>query len=435
MSRFPFFLAMMLILGVAFAHVPTSPAADRTVVTFWHAMGGSDNAEVLNDFIREFEAANPDVDIQSVYQGNYDQLSQKLIASTIAGSNPVMAQMYESWTSRFMKRGWMDPVEDHIKGPNGLTPEEVEDIWKPFRDNNSWDGKLVTLPFNKSAYVLYINKNMLDAAGIKRPPETWDELRDAARRMTVRTDPSGKPDVYGFLLRDRIEAYTAFLFRAGGHCLSSDNRTVTIADPIGYQTLEFLRSMVVDDRTAYTDNAYPAIPFGAGQVAMFVHSSAAFPWNDKNTQGKFTWIAAPIPSLPGHKGGTLFQGTNIGIFARPHSEKVREAAWRFLKYIANPLNAARWSIDTGYVPIRKSAVETPLFRKFLETHPNYRVPISLIPDATFDPKPYYWDPMRTQIATYALDAINGRKTPDEALKTITRNLQDIIDYEIPPEGK
>ncbi|MBN1868550.1 ABC transporter substrate-binding protein [Candidatus Sumerlaeota bacterium] len=403
---------------------------DRIVVEFWHAMGGPEHSTLLNAWARDFEAENPDVHVVPVYQGDYNQLSQKLIASVIARSNPVMAQMYEGWTSRFLTRDLLDPVQNYFDGPYGMSREEIEDVWEPFRDNNTWNGTMVTFPFNKSCYVLYANLDMLRAAGYERPPETWDELREVSCALTVREPGKSTPKVYGFLMRPRIESFSVLAFRADSRFLSPDWLHAQANNPRSLEALRLLNAMVATDRTAYFDSSYPAIPFGSGQVAMYIHSSAAFPFNDRNARGKFQWIAAPVPHPEGRRGGILFQGTNIGIFARPHPPQVREAAWRFLKFMTDTENAARWSIDTGYVAIRRSSTETPEMREFLEKNPNYRVPISLIPEATFDPRPHYWDQMRLQIQTYAIEAINGKRTPDEALRLIDEKLQEIIDYEM-----
>jgi len=422
-------LTLILALTSCGAGPTGAPKGDtRAVVEFWHAMGG-EHAAVLQEFARAFEEQNSDVRVKLVFQGNYNQLSQKLIASVIARSNPVMAQMYEGWTSRFIARGLLEPVENYFDGPDGLTPAEIEDIWEPFRRNNTWGDKLVTLPFNKSCYVLYLNQDMVRAAGYDRPPETWSQLREMARKLTVR-EPGKTPSVYGFMLRSQIEAYSTFLLRAGGNYLSPDGRSVVVNTPMALKALELLRDIFTTDGSAYLENTnYPAIPFGSGKIAMYVHSSAAFPFNDLAARGKFQWIAAPLPHPEGVDGPTLFQGTNIGIFAGPHSPEVRRAAWRFLKFITNTRNAARWSIATGYVAIRKSSIETPEMRAFLAEHPNYRVPISLIPRATFDPRPSYWDQMRPEITSRVLDAVNGRESPAQALKDVQQNLEEIIAYE------
>ena len=408
-----------------------TPKDTRAVVQFWHAMSGTDQSSLLNAFVKEFEAANPDIHVIPIYQGNYGQLSQKLIASIIARNPPVMAQMYEGWTSRFLKRDLMDPVQDYFTGPDGLSPAEIEDIWQPFRDNNSWDGKMVTMPFNKSCYVLYANMNMLREAGYNAPPATWDELRAMAKKLTITKPDKSSPDVYGFMMRAQIEGYTMFLFRAGEHILSPDDKKVTLNTPMALETLQLLSDMVNVDKSAYTEGAsYPALPFGSGKVAMYVHSSAAFSFNDENTRGKFEWIAAPLPHPQGRQGGILFQGTNIGIFKSDHTPKERLAAWRFLKYITSPKNTARWSIATGYVVVRKSGADVPEMKEFLSEHPNYWVPIRCIPEATFDPRPPYWDQMRPEVATYSMQAINGQLAPVKAMEIMDEKLKEILEYEI-----
>jgi multiple sugar transport system substrate-binding protein len=405
------------------------PPSSRLRVEFWHAMSGPEAGEIITSFVREFEQLHPDIHVVPVYQGNYNQLSQKLIASVIARSNPVIAQMYEGWTSRFLTRNLLDPVQNYLHGEDGLTTAELEDIWEPFRRNNSWNGQLVTLPFNKSAFVLCANMDMLRAKGYDHPPETWDELRRMSKDLTVRESGRSSANVYGFLMRARIEALTIFLFRAGGAYLSEDWKSPISPNREALESLRFLRAMSVEDGSAYVDSGYPSTPFGAGQVAMFVHSSASFAFNDQAVRGKFQWVAAPIPHPEGRKGGVLFQGTNIGIFERPHSPEVRLAAWKFLKFVTNTRNAARWSIATGYVPVRRSCLDLPEMKDFLEKNPNYRVPIDLIPEATFDPRPDYWDQMRPQIETNALDTINGRLTPEEAMARIAQKLREIIAYE------
>ena len=401
----------------------------RLRVEFWHAMSGPEAGEVIASFVREFEQLHPDIHVVPVYQGNYNQLSQKLIASVIARSNPVIAQMYEGWTSRFLTRNLLDPVQNYLSGEDGLTSAEIEDIWEPFRLNNTWEGRLVTLPFNKSGYVLCANMDMLRAKGYERPPRTWEELRRMSRDLTVREPGRSNASVYGLLMRSRIEALSIFLFRSGGGYLSDDWKSAISPNREALETLRFIRTMSVEDGSAYVDSGYPSTPFGAGQVAMFVHSSAAFAFNDQAVRGKFQWAAAPVPYPEGRKGGVLFQGTNIGIFARPHPPEVRRAAWKFLRFITSTRNAARWSIATGYVPVRKSCLDLPEMKDFLDRNPNYRVPIDLIPEATFDPRPDYWDQMRPQIETYALDAINGRLAPEEAMKRIEEKLREIIAYE------
>jgi len=45
------------------------------------------------------------------------------------------------------------------------------------------------------------------------------------------------------------------------------------------------------------------------------------------------------------------------------------AAWTFIRWMTEPAQAARWSIGTGYVPIRKTELSTPAFSAYLHQVP------------------------------------------------------------------
>ena len=58
----------------------------------------------------------------------------------------------------------------------------------------------------------------------------------------------------------------------------------------------------------------------------------------------------------------------------PRSEK-QEAAFKFVAFGSTPENTAWWSQNTGYMPVRKSAVELPELKDFYEKNPNSKVAV------------------------------------------------------------
>ncbi len=91
----------------------------------------------------------------------------------------------------------------------GMAKEDLNDISKVFRDDNQWDGKYYSLPFNKSTNVLFYNKTLLEKAGLK-VPATWDELKDAAKKLT-----QGKTIGMGFENSIGMDLQS-FVMQAGG---------------------------------------------------------------------------------------------------------------------------------------------------------------------------------------------------------------------------
>jgi multiple sugar transport system substrate-binding protein len=398
---------------------------EKAAISFWHSMA-DEQAAAINEIAHEFETLNPGISVQPIYQGSYDQLHQKLIAAITSRTTPALAQMYESWTSQFLSRNLLAPVQEFFQGPDGLSQEEIEDIVKAFRENNSWDGRMVTMPFNKSAYVLYVNADMLERAGLDHPPQTWDELREAAKKMTVRKDD--RTEVYGFAIRPFIESLTTLYYMNGGRYLAADRKTLLLDSPEAHETLQFLVDLVQKDKVAYIESDYLSNAFGSERIAMYIGSTASFPYNDEAVGDKFHWEAAALPRVPGKEPRVLFQGTNVGIFRQPSEDETR-AAWKFVKFLTNTQNATKWAIATGYLPTRYSVLNMPDMKAYLEKNPNYRVAVSQLDNGVFEPREVYWESMRLVITDQVEAALNGRKSVDEAMKEAVEKCRFELDMQ------
>ncbi|MEQ8820529.1 MAG: ABC transporter substrate-binding protein [Sumerlaeia bacterium] len=427
-----------------------APSEGRIEVTFWHAMGGG-QARSLNAIIDEFNALpdNPYY-VVSTYQGRYNELQQKLIASLYAGQQPACSQMYESWVTRFLKFQCLQPVEAFIEVDPEFTREDVDDLIDSFRVDSSYpltkteDGyrldyqngetTLVTLPFNKSVYVLFVNDTLLKELGYEGPPETWDEMLEVARRMTKR-DEDGNIERYGFAVRPFIEAFTPLLMSAGGNYMDHDMNEFTFANEEGQAALEFLRQLALgedDGRIGYVESNYLNSPFGAGIIGMYISSTASFPFNDMAVGNKFIWRAYPMPSRDADTDGrVLAQGTNVGIFRQGYTEQsrlpdeVQLGAWEFMKFLASKEKTAQWARETGYMPVRKSAAELPEMRAYMEENPNFANAFSSLERAEFEPAPIWWDNVRTIFQREVSAMLNQRKTAEEALESALAKAETI----------
>ncbi|HVH32209.1 MAG TPA: extracellular solute-binding protein, partial [bacterium] len=98
---------------------------------------------------------------------------------------------------------------------------------------------------------------------------------------------------------------------------------------------------------------------------MIVHSSFAL--SLITTNARFRWSVAPIPAGPAgpvHNAG----GGNFVLFAKTTPERQR-AAWEFLKWMTSPANTAFYSMRSGYLPVRVSAVGNPQLKEYYRTYP------------------------------------------------------------------
>ncbi|MBT9281119.1 MAG: extracellular solute-binding protein, partial [Hydrogenibacillus schlegelii] len=152
-------------------------------ITFWHAMTGH-HEEALRAIADRFMADHPDIRIKLVGQGNYGDLQEKLTAAAKSKTLPVMAQVIETWVTDFKQNGLVTDLTPYIEHPDiGWTKEELDDIVEVFRKANQWDGRYFSLPFSKSTQILFYNTDLFQERGVK-VPKTWDELRQAAEKLT-----------------------------------------------------------------------------------------------------------------------------------------------------------------------------------------------------------------------------------------------------------
>ena len=131
-------------------------------VEFWHAMSGS-NEEALKKIVSDFESKNENIKIKLVFQGNYRELFDKLMAAAKGKTLPTMAQIYSNRLSWYVEKDLVENLNPYIENKEiGLSEEDMKDIPKLFFEDGKWDNKQYAMPFNKSQMLLYYNEDMLN---------------------------------------------------------------------------------------------------------------------------------------------------------------------------------------------------------------------------------------------------------------------------------
>lgn len=403
----------------------------RIIVEFWHAMGSGHSA-TLNEICALFNDSQDRYNVVPIYQGRYNSLSQKLIASLYAGRAPAMSQMYPGWTTRFHRYGYLVPLETFIEADPEFGQEDLDDFYPVMIEENTLvhpktgEAQLMGLPFNKSVYVLFINEQRMLEAGWEEPPTTWDELRELAAALTVRS--GNRVQTFGFASRPYIEDLTVMTMASDIQLLEEGTEEINVDSPEAREALRFLHELVSGGdggRVGYVESDYLTGPFAAEIVAMYISSTAGLPYNEAAIQTRFPWIIARVPSRDENTTGrTLMQGTNIGIFAG-QPEEVRQGAWEFLKFLSSTEMNAKWARTSGYMPIRRSALEVPELAEYLETDRRFAAAVATLDYATFEPRKMYWETVRQTISQQVEAVLFNRRSIDVALRDARRVVESV----------
>jgi trehalose/maltose transport system substrate-binding protein len=127
--------------------------------------------------------------------------------------------------------------------------DEVSQNFPRIIENNTVNGKLVSIPWFTDAGILYYRTDLLEKYGYKEPPKTWEELADMAKKIQDGERKEGKKDFQGFVFQGKAsESVTCnaleWVYSYGGGTIIDPDKKVTINNPNAIKALQTARSWV-----------------------------------------------------------------------------------------------------------------------------------------------------------------------------------------------
>lgn len=321
----------------------------KTVIT-WLQWWKSDVGEgPLNELKQAFEAKNPDivVDIQDM---PFAQVHDKLVTLNASGNVPDVLTISSPWVAEFAIAGISEPLDEYFKAmPEEFQKNAQGPLWTP------WQGKRYSIGFFTGNVALFYNKKKLEEAGVK-PPTTWDEFLKASVALS---DPGkNKYAITGNIGAEPPSTVTyevwPLILQAGGK-LIENNRAAFNSDA-GVKALEYYKSLIKTRKVATPGE------LSAGEKekrANFSSENTAFmlegPWGisiQKKANPNLEFGIVPLPVDVA--AGTIAGGTSVGIAAK---SKNKEAAWKFVSFLAGPEAQVMWAKSTNNFPHNKKALQ------------------------------------------------------------------------------
>ena len=83
-----------------------------------------------------------------------------------------------------------------------------------------------------------------------------------------------------------------------------------------------------------------------------------------NNDGAFEIAVVEVPVFQGKDKAVMQQGASLFVTNNVSAE-AQYAAYEFVKFATNAENTAKFATATGYLPVRKSAIETDIVKNIL----------------------------------------------------------------------
>ena len=155
----------------------------QTQIEWWHSMGGA-LGERVNGLASQFNASQNDYRVVATYKGQYPISMTAAIAAFRAGKAPHILQVFEVGTATMMAaKGAIVPVATVMRNakepfnPKAYLPT-VAGYYTDLK------GNMLSLPFNSSTALFYINKGAFKKAGLEpKAPQTWKQFVATAEKL------------------------------------------------------------------------------------------------------------------------------------------------------------------------------------------------------------------------------------------------------------
>jgi sn-glycerol 3-phosphate transport system substrate-binding protein len=373
-------LASLRRLALAVAVFGFAAQAQAVVeIQWWHSMTGK-LGDKVNEIAQKFNSSQSDYKVTPVFKGQYDESMAAAIAAYRAGNPPQIVQIFEVGTATMMAaKGAIKPVYQ-LMAEAGEKFDPKAYLGAVYGYYSDTQGRLLSMPFNSSSQVLYINDDAFKKAGLDpaNPPKTWPEVEQAAEKLKA----SGAPCAFttGWQSWVQLESFSAWHnvpIATKENGFGGLDTRLEWNEPVKVRHIQNLGDWAKKGLFTYAGRKdEPLAKFTSGECAMITTSSGSYA--NIKANAKFSWRVARLPYYADVKGApqnTIIGGATLWVLNKQKDPAIYKGVAKFFTFLSTPEVQADWHQSTGYVPITIAAYELTKKQGFYEKNPGFDIAI------------------------------------------------------------
>jgi len=365
-------------LGAAtLALAAATPAHAVTELQWWHAMTGGNN-DVIVKLANDFNASQSEYKVVPTYKGSYPDTMNAGIAAFRAGNAPHIMQVFEVGTATMMAAtGAVKPVFQMMKeaGEKFDSNAYLSGITGYY---STAKGEMLSLPFNSSSTVMWINKDALKKAGIAEIPKTWPEVFEAAKKLKANGHPTcGFSNAWvTWVNLEQLSAWHNQPLSTKANGLDGFDTVLEFNHDLQVKHLQHLIDLQKDKTYDYSGRTNTGEGrFTSGECAIFLTSSGFF--GNVKSNAKFDWTNAPMPYYPDVKGApqnSIIGGASLWVMGGKKPEEYKGVA-KFFTFLSDTDRQVEVHKSSGYLPITKAAYAKTKESGYYKENPYLETPL------------------------------------------------------------
>lgn len=263
----------------------------------------------------------------------YDTALQTALAG---GQPPDVFYVNDNKLPDLAKAGALEPIGDKVDNPG--------DFYDSLKQSFTYQGTYYCPPKDFSTLQLVYNTDELAAAGVK-PPTTWQELTDAAQKLT-------RPGRPGLVLNPEFYRWGVFMAQAGAWPTDNEVTRMTMDSPQMKQALQYvadLHKAGAAASAAQVGTGWGGEALGKGKAAMTIEGN----WIVGAMKTDFPGLKYSVAELPAGPAGKATMAFSV-CYGVAQASKNKAAAIDFVKFLTSPEQQLAFTKDFPVMPSRES---------------------------------------------------------------------------------
>src|SRR6266542_1678746 len=343
-------LPFLAACGATTTEVPRSAGPASGTVSWMYSANPATSG--FDKIAEAWPAKYPTVKLEPLYTP--DDYDNKLLALYTGGNPPDVLRLNDDYILGYKTKNLIAALDKYVKASN----QKKDDFYPAVYDFPVYDGKHYSWFLGANPRMIFYNVDLFKKNGVPLPPTKWeqtgwtfDNFVDTARRLT---NDRATPPVWGTTVYDDTGNEQTFSINNGSPTgiYSKDGRKFTLADPPGYEAIQWIVDLAHKHRVAPTrqqvsENGGISTMFNKQQIGMRFTSTGSILAMRRDAQ--FGWDVTPVPM----KAKRAMEAS-VQTYALAVGAKNPDNGWRLLQFFTDQ-EVGKIFIDNGYViPARKA---------------------------------------------------------------------------------
>lgn len=410
-----FMLTFTVLAGCSDSEKSSRGNKDETVtINYFTFSPGTDHEKDLQDMISAFEKQNPNVKVDYEIAA-YDDYFTKLQTMIAGGKAPDVFELnYENFVS-YASKGALADLSKYIEEDKDFDPSKLnQEAYKAYQ----YEGKQYGMVESFSNVVTFYNKDLFDKAKVDYPTAewTWEDELAAAQKLTNKDEK-----IWGTYAPIQFHEFYKVIAQNGGSVFNEDKSEVTIDSPENAEALQYMVDKVnkykVTPSVGDLSGQSPEDLFKNGQIGILhtgIWMLSAF------KDAPFKWDIA-LEAGNTQKAHHFFAN---GLAVSKDSD-AQNAAYKFARFMSASDEAAEIRIASSWeLP---AITNEEILKPYLEQTPpeSREVIFEALDTLVLPPVIEDWSKMSDLITKELENVVNGKKSPEEALKVMQGELEKL----------